>query len=188
MKKICIAGFGAVCEGAHIPVIKELKDKYLLKAIFDVSKDRIIKAKELFKINVYDNLSEMLEKEKPDAIVIATPPSSHKEIILKALSFGVDVLCEKPLVTSFSDFREIEEKLSKTQKIVYTVHNWIYSPHIIKLREFIDEIGKIRRVNWETLRKMPSLSTSFKWRIDPKIAGGGIIFDHGWHVINKKRF
>jgi predicted dehydrogenase len=183
MKTICIVGFGAVCENAHIPVIKELKENYILKGIFDVDKERRKKASEICGVNVYDNLLQMLEKEKPNCLVITTPPSSHKEIILKAIERGIDVLCEKPLVTNLEDFKEIQKFVNKTSRIVYTVHNWIYSPHIIEIKKFMDEIGSVRRINWETLRKKPSQSASSNWRVDPKISGGGIIFDHGWHVI-----
>jgi len=183
MKSLCIAGFGAVCENAHIPVIKKLNERFLIKGVLDTDEKRRKKAAELLKANTYSDIDEMLSKESPDSMVITSPPSSHKEIIIKALDKGIDVLCEKPLCTNLRDFKEIEREVSKSGKVVYTIHNWVYSPHILKINDFIKEIGEIRRINWETLRKKPSVSASSNWRIDPHIAGGGIIFDHGWHVI-----
>jgi predicted dehydrogenase len=53
----------------------------------------------------------------------------------------------------------------------------------------IDEgaIGAVRSVRWRTLRTQPAIAVSAdgvtNWRVDPALAGGGILFDHGWHAI-----
>lgn len=183
MLKLGIVGFGAVCENAHAAVIKKLSDEFNPVCVFDISKERREKAKDILGVREYDDLESMFEKEDLDAVTITTPPNSHKDIIIKALNKGVNVICEKPLCRNISEFREIEEAVKKTGKTVYTVHNWVYSPHIIKISEFMKEIGKVWHIKWETLRKKPSQTASSNWRIDPDTAGGGIIFDHGWHVI-----
>ena len=47
-------------------------------------------------------------------------------------------------------------------------------------------IGQVRRVDWRTLRTRPSVAVGgdgdANWRLDPAIAGGGILLDHGWHA------
>lgn len=47
---------------------------------------------------VYTDLGEMLEREKPDALYVATPNARHFEAIVAALNAGVNVLSEKPMV------------------------------------------------------------------------------------------
>lgn len=183
MIKAGIIGFGAVCENAHIPVIKKLSNLYRIVSVFDISEERRKKAVELTAARAYDNADDMIDSGDIDVVIITTPPKSHKELIIKALNKGINVLCEKPLCRNIKEFNEIENAVLKSGKIVYTVHNWVYSPHIIKINEFINEIGDLKHIKWETLRKKPSQTASFNWRIDPDMAGGGIIFDHGWHVI-----
>ena len=44
----------------------------------------------------------MVEKEKPDAVVIASPSSTHYEYLKKCVEAGVNVFCEKPFVWQHS--------------------------------------------------------------------------------------
>ncbi len=43
------------------------------------------------------SLAEAIERGRPDAVTIATPPDSHAELALEAIAAGLHVLCEKPL-------------------------------------------------------------------------------------------
>jgi predicted dehydrogenase len=43
----------------------------------------------------------------------------------------------------------------------------------------------VRRIVWETLRVRPAAAadgSDSNWRVDPAVAGGGVLTDHGWHV------
>src|SRR5262249_29180580 len=46
-------------------------------------------------------------------------------------------------------------------------------------------IGRTRSIRWRTVRTQPAVAVApngaSNWRVDPAIAGGGILFDHGWH-------
>ncbi|MFN3420874.1 MAG: Gfo/Idh/MocA family protein [Armatimonadota bacterium] len=64
----------------------------------------------------YANLHDMLEREKPDAISVCSPHHLHAEHCLEALSRGVHVLCEKPLVWFGPDM--LDEALEQARKIV----------------------------------------------------------------------
>jgi predicted dehydrogenase len=72
---------------------------------------------------------------------------------------------------------------------VHTVHNWLKAPICLKISALIAEgaIGTVRSVRWQTLRSQPAVASTIdggkNWRVDPAIAGGGILFDHGWHAI-----
>ncbi len=58
-----------------------------------------------------------------------------------------------------------------------------------KISTLIDEgaIGAVRSVRWRTLRTQPAIAVSAdgvtNWRVDPGQAGGGVLFDHGWHAL-----
>jgi predicted dehydrogenase len=120
---------------------------------------------------------------------ICAPPGSHAALIERALDAGVHVICEKPLVTRVEDARSIVAAARSARRIVHCVHNWLKAPICLKISALIAEgaIGPVRSVRWRTLRTQPAIAVSREgeqnWRIDPMIAGGGILFDHGWHAL-----
>jgi predicted dehydrogenase len=96
---------------------------------------------------------------------------------------------------------EAIKELSRVKKrVVFTVHNWRHSPVIQEVSRLLaakDEdgqgrLGRIRRVRYEVIRMRPSVAVGEgpgqtggpddNWRLDPAVAGGGILVDHGWHA------
>jgi predicted dehydrogenase len=61
----------------------------------------------------YGDFEKMLETEKPDAVMIATPEDSHREPALAAAAHGCDIFMEKPLATSLQDADRILEACSR---------------------------------------------------------------------------
>ena len=53
--------------------------------------------------------------EEVDAVVVATPPSSHASISIDCLNHGLHVLCEKPLATSVEEAKEVVAASKRTQ-------------------------------------------------------------------------
>ena len=46
----------------------------------------------------YTTFNEMVRGEKPDAVVIASPSSTHYEYLLKSIDSGLHIFCEKPFL------------------------------------------------------------------------------------------
>jgi predicted dehydrogenase len=63
----------------------------------------------------YGNYEEMLDREKPDAVIIATPEDSHREPALAAAAHGCHIFMEKPLATSLPDADGIIEACAHHQ-------------------------------------------------------------------------
>jgi len=78
---------------------------------------------------------------------------------------------------------------ARAGRVLHTVHNWLHAPVCRKISALIDEgaIGAVRSVRWRTLRTKPAIAVSAdgvaNWRVDAEQAGGGILFDHGWHAL-----
>src|SRR5438309_1190831 len=58
-------------------------------------------------IPTFDSHRDMLEKVEMDAIAIATPHTQHFQQVLDSLERGKHVICEKPLVTSSGEARQL---------------------------------------------------------------------------------
>ena len=132
----------------------------------------------------YDSPEGLLAGEPLDFVDICTPPSSHAELTLRALDRGLHVLCEKPLVSSPGDLRRVTEAAASAGRVLHTVHNWHHAPILSLTTDLIREggIGRVRHILWETLRVRPAAGGDVNWRVDPAVAGGGVLTDHGWHV------
>lgn len=60
----------------------------------------------------YRNFYEMVEREKPDTAVIASPSLTHYEYLVKCIDFGLNIFCEKPFIwRETGDIRGITENI-----------------------------------------------------------------------------
>ena len=106
----------------------------------------------------------------------------------RALGADLHVLCEKPLVTRSDDARLIAAASASAGRVVHTVHNWLKAP--ICSQDFgVDRRSAIVAPIWLLATvalacgRFRPLKAAANWRLDPAIAGGGILFDHGWHAL-----
>jgi len=181
-------GFGNAAAQAHLPVWQSRDDVVIVAAT-----DRAAARREAFLAACpggrwHANPDQLLSEETLDFVDICTPPGSHAGLIQQALRAGLHVLCEKPLVTREPDARAIAAAAGAAGRAVYTVHNWLEAPICRKISALIADgaIGPVGRVAWRTLRTQPAAGLGAEtgnWRVDPAAAGGGILFDHGWHAL-----
>ncbi|MDQ6911653.1 MAG: Gfo/Idh/MocA family oxidoreductase [Verrucomicrobiota bacterium] len=187
MLRGAIVGFGNVAQFGHWPSYASNGEVEIV-AVIDQSEKRRAAAKSLkHSLGTFHSLGEVA----PDAIDfvdICTPPSRHLEPMLQAIEHGWHVLCEKPLLLESDMVDQVRAKAVEGGVAVMPVHNWKYAPIIRAATKLLDEgaIGKLRRVKITTLRLRDAATVDESqpnWRRDPKIAGGGIVMDHGWHSI-----
>lgn len=135
-----------------------------------------------------DSIEELLESEAMplDFVDVCTPPSSHAAAIRAALERGVHVLCEKPLVLDGEELSSLARLAARRGLVLAAVHNWKFAPPVAAATETIRSgaVGRVRRCHWEVVRERPAASSeAANWRLDPRISGGGILIDHGWHAV-----
>lgn len=138
MIRVCLVGCGKVAE-AHAEVIKALSNAELA-ATCD---KEILMARQLAEryrvASFYDDLSRMLEKEKPDVVHITTPPQSHYEIAKMCLNEGCHVLIEKPFTVSAEEAKEMVD-LAQNENLKITVGTDEQFSHIaIQMRKLVSE-------------------------------------------------
>lgn len=80
-----------------------------------------------------------------DAIVIATPVSTHFQLAREALLHGKHVLVEKPLTASVSEAEELVRLAQEQQRVLMVGHTFEYNPAVNQLRKLVQsgELGKI---------------------------------------------
>src|SRR4030095_12655396 len=127
-------------------------------------------------------IEELLRTEKLDFVDVATPPARHAAIALEVLARRVHVRCEKPLTTRMDDSGRIRSAASAARAVVFTAHNWKYAPIFRTAKRTVrrGDLGRVTRLNLETIRTTPpqDAGDTGAWRLDPALAGGGILVDH----------
>ncbi len=187
MLRGAIVGLGNVAIHGHLPGWLRRPDAQIV-AMTDVDPARRAQAAaRLPAARWYDSPGTLMTQEPLDFVDICTSPASHAELVQRALRSGLHVLCEKPLVTSFTELEAVQRAAVVAGRVLHTVNNWRYAPIILRAGEIIRDgvIGEVRRVVWQTLRTKPAATSDESrgnWRVDPAIAGGGVLTDHGWHV------
>ena len=90
-------------------------------------------------------LIEDIFRSDVDAIVIATPVSTHFQLAREALLHGKHVLVEKPLTANVSQAEELVALAQEQQRILMVGHTFEYNPAVNELRKLVQngELGKI---------------------------------------------
>jgi predicted dehydrogenase len=171
----------------HLPGWLERRDVEIVAATDVRPAQRTVCAARMPGIRWHDSLEALLDEPTLDFVDVCTPPSSHAAVVRAALSRGLHVLCEKPLVRSYDELPPILELARSSGRVLHTVHNWHHAPIVRLADELVrgGAIGAPTRVVWHTLRMAPAVAGDGRgenWRLDPAVAGGGVLSDHGWHV------
>ena len=180
-------GFGNVAANGHLPGWLARTDVEIVAASDATPGRREVFLASCPQARWYATADEMLAAGGIDFVDICTPPGSHAGLIGRALAAGLHVLCEKPLVTRAEDGLALAA--AHPGRVLHTVHNWLEAPIGRKVSELVASgaLGAIHRIDWQTLRTQPAVTVAVKgaenWRVDPAMAGGGILFDHGWHAL-----
>lgn len=89
--------------------------------------------------------SELINDADVDAVVIATPVSSHFELTLAALQAGKHVLVEKPLASTSDHARQLVDEAAARKLILLVDHTFVYTDAVRKIRELISsgQLGQI---------------------------------------------
>jgi predicted dehydrogenase len=106
------------------------------------------------------SLTEILENEEIDAVIVATPPETHTEVAAEALMAGKHVLVEKPLARSADDCRLLGSLAEERDLRLMVGHTFRFSPAVRMVRQLLDarELGEVyyidsQRLNLGRVRK-----------------------------------
>lgn len=96
-------------------------------------------------IRLYEDYLEMLAKEKPDIVAIATESGKHAKIALDCIAAGCHVIIEKPIALSIADADAIIEAGKRSGVMVCTNHQNRFNKSIMEIRKAIERnrFGKL---------------------------------------------
>jgi len=133
----------------------------------------------------YSDLEEMLKKTHPQAVLAYTNTYDHRRVVEICARYAVPVMMEKPLAVSFEDALAIEKaaRAGKIQVLVNYETTWYRSNQAAYDLVHENAIGEIRKIVVHDGHRGPkeiNVGPEFlTWLTDPKLNGGGALFDFG---------
>jgi predicted dehydrogenase len=97
-------------------------------------------------VRVTDDLDDVLNDRRVEAVAVATPAWTHFEVALECLEASKHVLIEKPFASSLAEGEKLVAEAGRKGLMVMCDHTYCYTPAVRKLRELIHagELGAIQ--------------------------------------------
>jgi predicted dehydrogenase len=122
----------------------------ILKTVVDLEEKRLSELIQHYPtIHVSNRIEDILQDSQIQAVVVATPVSSHYPLTKQALLAGKHVLVEKPLTASSAQARELIQLAKEKEKLLMTDHTFLYTGAVQKMKELLSsgELGKIQYID-----------------------------------------
>jgi predicted dehydrogenase len=128
-------------------------------------------------LRVAAGLGPLLADQAVTALAVATPPATHYDIAMRALSAGKHVFVEKPFTLSSAHGRALACRARALRRVLMTGHIFLYSPAVRRVSELVagGAIGRLRRLEFHRAGPRPSMFTG---------PGAGVLWDLAPHDIS----
>jgi predicted dehydrogenase len=134
---------------------------------------------------LFADLEDILQKTHPQAVLVYTDTNDHRRVVEACARYGIPVMMEKPLAVSSEDAHAIADaaRRGKIQVLVNYETTWYRSNHAAYDLVHEKTIGEIRKVvihdGHEGPKEIGVQPEFFAWLTDPKLDGGGALYDFG---------
>lgn len=144
--KYGLIGCGGAGTNRHLPAV-QANPRTSLRAVCDLDEERVASVADDYDVASYTDAEAMIESERLDAVSVATPPQSHRDVLNTIVGTGCDILVEKPFTPTVSDGKDILEQANPDQ-VITEVNNQLFKPVVVRAAETVErgEIGAVRQV------------------------------------------
>jgi predicted dehydrogenase len=135
----------------------------------------------------FSDYREMLERVRPDGVIIATPNAVHVAVGLACVERKVPILVEKPIADTVAASQALVTAAERARVPLLVGHHRRYNPILEKAREVVQGggIGRLAAVAALWLLQKPAGYFDAAWRREP---GGGPLLINAIHDIDDLRF
>jgi len=182
--KFGLVGAGGIAQ-AYAQAFSESKCCELV-AVADVRPEAAAALAEIVGGKAYGDYKQLADVEL-DAVIVATPPSTHPEIACFFMDRGTPVLCEKPLCTTVADAEKMLSSAKRNGVLFTMASKFRYCEDVIRAKAIIASgtLGEVLQFeNAFTAR----VDMSKRWNSDAEISGGGVLIDNGTHSVDIIRY
>lgn len=127
-------------------------------------------------VQAFDDAASLAASGLCDAVIVASPNYTHRDVLVPLFDAGLHILCEKPIATTIEDARWIAARAAQTDRVFWTAMEYRFMP---PAAEFIDEIhaGRIGKLQMLSIRehRFPFLPKVGDWNRFSRNTGGTMV-------------
>ncbi|AVR46112.1 oxidoreductase [Christiangramia fulva] len=189
-------------------VAASMFDRYeIVGGVFDIEHARSLSFGEKLQLDskrIYRDLDHLIkeeaqlpENERMQVISVLTPNFLHFPMAKQLLENGYNVICEKPLTTTYEEAKILQKTQEKSGSIFGVTYTYTGYPMVRQMKTMISngEIGEIQKVDvqyyqgWINPLIHDKEKRSNTWRLDPEKSGiSCCIGDIGTHAFNMAEY
>jgi predicted dehydrogenase len=138
-----------------------------------------------YAVPAWTTLTDALAQSDANAVYVATPVFLHAPQTIMCLHAGRHVLCEKPMALTFAEARSMQDAAEETGRLLGIAYYRRTYPKVNRARNLI-AAGVIGRPVFAeaTSHDWLEANGSRAWLVDPKLAGGGPLYDIASHRVD----
>lgn len=177
MTRVGVVGTGVMGRN-HARVLHELGAVDLV-GVADSNVDAACQVAGAHATRGYGSLSELLAKERPEAVTIAVPTENHHAAVMEALAAGCHVLVEKPIAATLAEADELVAAARSAGRVLAVGHIERYNPAVLELKRRLDDgqLGRVYQFDAQRLGPFPQ-----------RIRDVGVVIDLATHDLDLMRF
>ena len=184
-----VVGLGGIARTAHLPAFRsdpDVASRLRIVGVMDESPTAI----PVDGLPLVKSTDELRALGPIDFIDICTPTASHLGLSLWGLSQGYHVLCEKPVATTRAEAATLAAAARHAGRVVVPCHQYRFNPVWRRVRRWLEEgiIGRWYLAEFRVYRLAadPGVAggdSSVPWRGRLAAGRGGVVLDHGTHLV-----
>lgn len=180
--RVGLIGYGVAGQVFHAPTIVAVPDLKLTKVVErhgEASRQRYPW------VEVVKDADALFRDPAIDLVVIATPNSSHFELVQQALLAGKHTVVDKPFTPTSTQAQQLIDLAQQTKRVLTVYHNRRWDGDFQTVKQVIDQgyLGRLveYEAHYDRFRNLPKTGA---WRETSNL-GSGLLFDLGSHLIDQ---
>lgn len=141
-----IAVVGAGYWGPNLVRNLHASEEWTVRAVVDRDPQRLERILRLYpSVAGHAEIDAVLADASIDAVALATPPRTHRDLAVRVIDAGKHVLVEKPLADNVADARDVCARAQRAGVTLMTDHTFLYTGSVEKLRALREsgELGEV---------------------------------------------
>lgn len=184
-KKLAVVGCGIISH-AHAQAAVNHPQRLRLVACADVVPEKAAAFRDQYAIPAsYTDFREMIRKEKPDVVALATWPVLHEEQVLACCEMGMPaILCEKSLAMNAASARKMVSAAEASGTLLIEGFMWRHHTRTLEARRLLAEesFGPLRKLR-AVFQRNAMADAPGSWKHRPE-TGGGVVYDFCCYCVN----
>ncbi len=183
--RVAVVGVAGIGQ-AHLFAVGAV-DGMTLAGVCDVDAERAAKAANDHDTVVFSTFETLCTSGEVDAVVIATPPSTHERLTRDALHAGLHVYCEKPFTPTAGAAARLAALADERGLTVQVGHQFRYHHGYAAARRIVArDVGEVFRANLVATNwfRAQVYFTASPWRAAWSTSGGGVLLSQAIHQLD----